>query len=405
MFRCITELKGLAIDIDSFKDDELSDWAEIEQQYKCLFITSKEDTAEELEYLYDGCVTYILEGFRKLFAPSSRTHRDVLETLELETTEIAYVSKNMHFLENAMGFLGGTIWVTDVISYSNASKAPDLICRSLSDMNRVLKSNVKGFLGEVAIFPDEIARGMIIPVEFEIDGEIIPLYMLGRYFGYSHYMSQLHPYSTAIYLNKRNGKAFGKFDPEFKRLYSLAVRRIQKNNHIDGICSVPPRPGRENRIKNILEEIAEENDIWNLSDDMICTEDYPTQKALSQPEREENVEGVFRFNGDLSGMNIIIIDDIVSTGSTMRECIRELKGSGAEQIFIVVLAVNQIQGSYWSSVDPQICCPRCDEKMHLLINSYNKNFFYSCYECRNSTLDFEQGWGNLCDQVNREFDD
>ena len=246
---------------------------------------------------------------------------------------------------------------------------------------------------------------MIIPVEFEIDGEIIPLYMLGRYFGYSHYMSQLHPYSTAIYLNKRNGKAFGKFDPEFKRLYSLAVRRIQKNNHIDGICSVPPRPGRENRFKNILEEIAEENDIWNLSDDMICTEDYPTQKALSQPEREENVEGVFRFNGDLSGMNIIIIDDIVSTGSTMRECIRELKGSGAEQIFIVVLAVNQIQGSYWSSVDPQICCPRCDEKMHLLINSYNKNFFYSCYECRNSTLDFEQGWGNLCDQVNREFDD
>ena len=65
MFRCITELKGLAIDIDSFKDDELSDWAEIEQQYKCLFITSKEDTAEELEYLYDGCVTYILEGFKK----------------------------------------------------------------------------------------------------------------------------------------------------------------------------------------------------------------------------------------------------------------------------------------------------------------------------------------------------
>ena len=40
MFRCITELKGLIIDIDSFEEDELSEWNETEKCYKCLFITS-----------------------------------------------------------------------------------------------------------------------------------------------------------------------------------------------------------------------------------------------------------------------------------------------------------------------------------------------------------------------------
>lgn len=405
MFRCITELKGLIIDIDSFEEDELSEWNETEKCYKCLFITSDNKKKEKLKTLYDKSRIYVIEEFRKLFSPNSQTHRDVLDILKLNTTETAYVSKDTLFLENAMGFLSGTIWITAVVNYTNASKSPDLICKSIEDMNRFLQNNVKGFLGEVTIFPKEISSGMIIPVKFEVDKEIFPLYMLGRYFGYSHYMNQLHPYSTAIYLNKKSGKVWGKFDLEFSRLYSLAVKRIQKNYHIDGICSIPSRPGQENRFKNILKEIAEGTGITDLSDNMICIEDYPTQKVLSQPEREENVKGKFCFEGKLTGANVIVIDDIVSTGSTMRECIRELKKKGAGCVFIVALAVNQIQGSYWSSIEPQIYCPKCNKKMNLLINSYNKDFFYSCYECRDYSLNFEQGRIELCDHVNKEFSD
>jgi hypothetical protein len=40
--------------------------------------------------------------------------------------------------------------------------------------------------------------------------------------------------------------------------------------------------------------------------------------------------------------------------------------------------------------------------MHLLINSKNRGFFYSCYECRN-TKSFETGRLELCDQVNGEM--
>ncbi len=112
------------------------------------------------------------------------------------------MSENRVFLDNAMSFLGGTIWITKRIIYDDAGKAPDLICRGFQAFRRLVLDEVKGFLGEVSIYPSDESRGMIIPLVFEAQDEEYPMYMLGRYFGYSHYMSQLHPYSSALFLNK-----------------------------------------------------------------------------------------------------------------------------------------------------------------------------------------------------------
>ena len=43
MYRGISELKGLIIDIDSFRDVNITDWEEINQKYKCLFIVVNEE--------------------------------------------------------------------------------------------------------------------------------------------------------------------------------------------------------------------------------------------------------------------------------------------------------------------------------------------------------------------------
>ena len=86
----------------------------------------------------------------------------------------------------------------------------------------------------------------------------------------------------------------------------------------------------------------------------------------------------------------------------MRECVSVLKECGAEQVSIVVLAINQIQGYYWSSDDAQVRCDNCGDKMHLLINSRNKDFFYSCYKCH-STKSFETGRTELYEEVNSEM--
>ncbi len=403
MFRCITELKGIVIDIDSFTDVKIRDWKTLSEYYKCLFFVSDEEIYQEIVENYGEQVTYKIEKFRKIFAPSKITHAKVLEILNLQPTEVAYISKNNLFLDNAMGFLGGTIWITDKVSYEEVSKAPDLICGSLDLLKSLLLDNIKGFLGEEVLFPNDDISGMVVPLNFDVDGNDIPMYILGRYFGYYHYMNQLHPYSTAIALNKKEGKTYyRKFDDKFSTLYSCVIEIIQKTIQIDGVVAVPTRPNKIKRFDKILDMVSNKCSIDNYADYFICIKDYPEQKRLSSQERRDNISGVFKCDKHLSGKNIVIIDDIVTTGATISECVRTLKYGGVEQIFIVVLGINQLEGNYWSSEVAQVICPNCGEKMHLLVNSYNLKFFYSCYSCSNS-LDFQTGRNLLCNKVNSEL--
>ena len=403
MYRGISELKGLIIDIDSFRDVNITDWEEINQKYKCLFIVVNEEQKKAFQEQYGEDKVYMLEPYYKLFAPSQITHKKAIDDMELNATEVAYVSRDKMFLDNAMSFLGGTVWVTDEVTYNNMGKAPDLSCRGFKTFKNYILQDVKGFLGEVVIYPSQETRGVIIPMMFETDEGSYPLYMLGRYFNHHHYMSQLHPYSSAVYLNKKEErKAFGKFNDIFSKLYSSAIKRIQLSNQIDGIVPVPVRPGRKERFKTILDFVCESCGIEDLSEDFKCVKDYPTQKNLDAVERQKNIAGVFQYDGNLQGKNIVLIDDIVTTGATIRECISVLKARGAEKIFIVVLAVNQMSHPYWSADVAQVTCGKCGEKMHLLINSYNREFFYSCYGCH-STKSFEQGRMELCELVNSEM--
>ena len=403
MFRCITSVRGLVFDIDGF-DDDISDIVNLFDGYELLFMTSSEKMAGEIERSFGEDFVYKMEGFQRIFAPNRHTHTEVLDKLGIQATELVYVSTKINFLRNAMNFIGGTAWITEDISYEDVSSAPDLICRSLEGLSHCLEDDVEGFFGEVVVYPDPTKRsGMIIPAEFESDQGIIPMYMLGRYFGYSQYMSQLHPYSSALYLNKKEGrKSYGTYNQVFENLISAAVGKVIDNYDIDGICAVPSRPGKANRFAGILDSVSREYNIENYGPFLTCEEDYPSQKSLSYQERQENIRGVFAFKGELHGENVIIVDDIVTTRATMNECINTLYDAGAGEVYIVVLAVNQQGTNYWSSNEIQVSCPRCGNKMHLLINSRNKSFFYSCYDC-NNTLNFDDGRVALEDSVNQEY--
>lgn len=403
MYRCISELKGLVIDVDSFEDTQLSEWDKIVARFKCLFLTSNENTFNSIESLFSNSHCYLIESFKVPFSPSISIHRKVLQILQLNTTEIAYVSKNFSFINNAMNFLCGSIWLTEKPSYEEVSKSPDIICKSFKMLEDVLLTNVKGYLGEAALFPGETPKGFISIVNFEYDNNFLPLYMLGRYFGYRHYIGNFHPYSKAIYFNKKRGKPYyGIYNKIFIELYALATKRILGNYPVDSICSVPPRPEQENRFKPILQSISERYSLDNLDEHFVCKSDYPPLKTYSYIEREELVKDKYLYNGDLTGKNIILIDDVITTGNTIKSCITALKEQGAANIYIIVLAVNQLLIPYWSSNEVDITCPKCNSKMGLLVNSHNSTFFYSCRNCRN-TLNFKDGIESLHDKVNSEY--
>jgi len=57
--------------------------------------------------------------------------------------------------------------------------------------------------------------------------------------------------------------------------------------------------------------------------------------------RARNVAGAFavRRGHNFAGRNICLVDDVKTTGATLNECARTLKGAGASKVFALVLAV------------------------------------------------------------------
>jgi ComF family protein len=65
-----------------------------------------------------------------------------------------------------------------------------------------------------------------------------------------------------------------------------------------------------------------------------------TQTALDRAERMENLHNAFRLrkNADVRGLRVLLIDDVLTTGSTLSECARVLKRAGAISVHAATAA-------------------------------------------------------------------
>lgn len=65
-----------------------------------------------------------------------------------------------------------------------------------------------------------------------------------------------------------------------------------------------------------------------------------TQTAFDRAERMENLRDAFRLrkNADVRGLRVLLVDDVLTTGSTLSECARILKGAGAQSVYAVTAA-------------------------------------------------------------------
>ncbi len=64
------------------------------------------------------------------------------------------------------------------------------------------------------------------------------------------------------------------------------------------------------------------------------------QTGLSATEREENIRGAFRCISPrrTAGRSICLVDDVCTTGATLREAARALKAAGAQRVMAVVIS-------------------------------------------------------------------
>ena len=62
------------------------------------------------------------------------------------------------------------------------------------------------------------------------------------------------------------------------------------------------------------------------------------QRRLGREERQANARAAVEVVGDVSGLSLLLVDDVVTTGSSLRACAAELLGRGARDVTACSLA-------------------------------------------------------------------
>ena len=62
-----------------------------------------------------------------------------------------------------------------------------------------------------------------------------------------------------------------------------------------------------------------------------------SQYALSPKGRRRNLRGAFHVRGDVKGREVLLVDDILTSGATARECAQVLVAAGAAKVWVATL--------------------------------------------------------------------
>ena len=94
-----------------------------------------------------------------------------------------------------------------------------------------------------------------------------------------------------------------------------------------------------NQAEIIARELKNYFDIDMSTEKLIRIKHKKAQAKLGEEERKNNIKNCFGWQGDrLNKRNIILVDDVVTTGSTLNECAKVLKENGAGEVWGLVVA-------------------------------------------------------------------
>jgi ComF family protein len=148
-------------------------------------------------------------------------------------------------------------------------------------------------------------------------------------------------------------------DPVKKALHKLKYRRDialgdalaahmaqfvkELNWYVDVIVPIPL--GRQrykergyNQVGMIAKPLALALDIEFAPKALMRRKETRTQVGLTRQERRENVHEAFQAGAGVRGKNILVLDDVSTTGSTLSSSAEALFSSGAKDVFALTVA-------------------------------------------------------------------
>ena len=117
-----------------------------------------------------------------------------------------------------------------------------------------------------------------------------------------------------------------------------------RQGHFDVIMPVPLHPARQRERgfnqASLLAELLSAQTSIPVKPLLERTRYTTTQTALDRSERMENLHNAFRLrkNADVRGLRVLLVDDVLTTGSTLNECARILKRAGVFSVHAATAA-------------------------------------------------------------------
>lgn len=134
-----------------------------------------------------------------------------------------------------------------------------------------------------------------------------------------------------------------------ENLARTAAKEWLESGFFDGIDLLVPVPIHPRRIRErgynqseyICKGLASVLHVPFDNTTLIRVKDTKKQSQLSDAERQTNVEHAFRITEPIHWHNkhILLVDDVITTGATIRNCIREITPIRSCQISVFSLAI------------------------------------------------------------------
>jgi len=135
---------------------------------------------------------------------------------------------------------------------------------------------------------------------------------------------------------------------KYQRFLSLARMFAKKlypilHERYDLIVPVPlnRRRLRErgyNQSALIVKHLCEQGGWQFEADVLIRTRNTPSQTKLNREERKQNMRNAFACKKDVRGLFVLVVDDVITTGSTLNTCAEEIKKAGAARVDVAAVA-------------------------------------------------------------------
>ena len=135
-------------------------------------------------------------------------------------------------------------------------------------------------------------------------------------------------------------------------IYKTFAKIVLKNKKVCGllkkydiIIPVPIHKKRKlqrgyNQTQLIAKEISKNIDIKLCNNVLVKIKNTIAQSKLNKNKRKQNIKGAFKIlnSEKIQDKNILLFDDIYTTGSTVNECSKILTRAGAKRIGVLTIA-------------------------------------------------------------------